>query len=113
MSQFFLGEINYKCIKDINYFQLASDQNHVGAQIILGNIFYNGEFIEKDIDISIHFFQLAANQDDTEALYMLGVIYSDENESYFDINQSLHYFQLAAIKGHDLSINKVITLNIY
>ncbi len=68
MSQFFLGEINYKCIKDINYFQLASDQNHVGAQIILGNIFYNGEFIEKDIDISIHFFQLAANQDDTEAL---------------------------------------------
>ena len=47
--------------KAIHYYSLAANQNDADAQHILGNIYYEGEYISKDISKAIHYFSLAAN----------------------------------------------------
>lgn len=53
---------------------LAADQGHSEAQNILGIQFYQGEYIEQNIDVAKVWFEKAAAQDVVESQYYLGHI---------------------------------------
>ena len=51
------------------------------AQTNLGNIYYKGEYISRDINKAIHYLTLAANQNVVNAQFSLGNIYNEESMS--------------------------------
>ena len=92
-------KIFYICNIFISY-SLAANQNHLNAQKSLGGIYYEGKYIERNIDKSIQYLSLAANQNDPDAQFSLGNIYYYGQYIKRDINKSIQYFSLAANQNH-------------
>ena len=86
--------------KSIHYLTLAANQNNSYAQFLLGDIYYEGEYITRDINKSIHYLTLAANQNNSYAQFLLGFIYYEGEYIARDIIKSIHYFTLAANQDH-------------
>ena len=72
----------------IYYLTLAANQNDLRAQFILGDIYYNGKYVKRDINYAIHYFTLAANQNDANAHLMLSKIRS---QSQYDDSRKISY----------------------
>ena len=84
---------NNKDKKNI-YESLLKENNY--DLFILGLIYENGKYIERDINKAIHYYTLAANQNNSSAQFSLGLIYYLNQYVKQDINKSIHYFSLAA-----------------
>ena len=114
MSQFSLGLIysKDKHLMDysIYYYTLAANQNNVGAQKTLGWFYFQGIYVQKDVQKAIYYLSQASNQNDEEAQYGLGLIYFITESSFHDINKSVFYFTLAANKNHIKSISNLATI---
>ncbi|KAK8843701.1 Serine/threonine-protein kinase plk4 [Tritrichomonas musculus] len=62
----------------------------------LGLIFYDNEYVSRDINKAIHYFTLAANISHLCAQYKLGCIYSEGQYTSCDMKKAIHYYSLAA-----------------
>ena len=70
--------------------------NYPEAQYNLGVIYYEGQYISRDINKAIHYLTLAADQNHPQAQYNLGFIYYKGQYISRDINKAIHYLTLAA-----------------
>ena len=70
--------------------------NYPEAQNNLGVIYYEGQYISRDINKAIHYFTLAANQNHPEAQYILGIVYFKGQYIQRNIKKGFYYFQLAS-----------------
>ncbi|KAK8872100.1 hypothetical protein M9Y10_007859 [Tritrichomonas musculus] len=121
ISQFILNTIltdkNY-VIKDANkaidyLFDLESKTHSILAQFILGNLFYNGEYVSMNMNKVIEFFTNTAKFI-PNAAYNLGTIYSDGKYIAKDNEKAIYYYQLAAKRNFPLAqleLNQMLNTN--
>lgn len=85
------------------YLKVAADQYNRGfAQFVLASMYFNGEGVEKDIEISYSYCIKAANNNDEHAEYWLGkdLIFALEYPLNQDIELGLSYLKRSAEKGY-------------
>ena len=69
--------IKFEDLKVQHLISLDPNHNIQEIQFNLGNIYFEGRYIARDINKGIHYYSLAANQNDPQAQYNLGLIYSN------------------------------------
>ena len=74
----------------------AAQEQHILSQFHLGNIYFNGLGVEKNIDKAIEWHTRAADQNYNESQYALGYIYEDINNHEL----SVKWYKIAAENGH-------------
>jgi TPR repeat protein len=95
------GEIcNPDIAEAINLLKESSETSNRSRKI-LGYYYYQGKFVEQDINKAIDLFQKAGNDLDVEACHNLGVIYYSE-KSVRNIKLANNWFKLAGTKNLEL-----------
>ncbi|KAK8891595.1 hypothetical protein M9Y10_028808 [Tritrichomonas musculus] len=76
----------------------ASTKNRMLKYIylILGDAYYSGKFIPKDVTKSICYFEILGKLNNSNALYNLGIIYYKDESAPRDILKSIDYFEKSA-----------------
>ena len=64
---------------------LAANQNHREALCVLADIYYEGEYIERDIDKVVHYYTLSAKQNCNDSLFKLGSLHYEGLYVDYDI----------------------------
>ncbi|KAK8854151.1 hypothetical protein M9Y10_016708 [Tritrichomonas musculus] len=95
---------NYKMhFNNLNIFSKTFQNykaNQPEEQIILGTIYFEGQYVTQNINKAIHYYSLAANQNHPDAQFILGVIYDEGQYVTQNINKAIHYYSLAANQNH-------------
>jgi TPR repeat protein len=86
--------------KGIFYYKKASNRHHEYAQVMLGNIYLQGEYVVKDIEQAIHYFTLANQQNNAFAQYALGKLFLFGTEVEQDKEKAIAYLTSAANQGN-------------
>jgi len=84
----------------------SAEQGDRGAQNLLGNRFYNGNGVIKNVTTAMKWYKLAAQQYYTNALYMLGEIYYNKK----DYVNAFDNYQLAATQYNNDAIYQLGTM---
>ncbi|RAP28947.1 hypothetical protein DID78_04420 [Candidatus Marinamargulisbacteria bacterium SCGC AG-343-D04] len=71
------------------------------AQFNLGNMYYQGQDVVKDVEKAAELYLLAANQGHVEARFNLGVLYAKKEWKAYDPCKAFSYFKQAAGSGHE------------
>ncbi len=80
----------------LKWLELSAEQGNVGAQALLGSMYYSGEEIQQNYKQALQFYEHAAEQGDPNAQAMLGVMYRDGNGVKIDYAESQKWLELAA-----------------
>ena len=80
----------------------AAEQNHVKAQIMLGEIYWKGEDIDRDYSKAYQWYLRAANQGEPVAEYLVGFSYSSGNGIQKDYQKAAAWYLKSAQKGNKL-----------
>lgn len=83
-----------------SYFTQAANKGNVTAMYLLGDLYYNGNGVDKSYPTARKYFTQAANAGYMEAQYMLGMMYRKGHGGTKDINQAKIWLQKAAAQGH-------------
>ena len=89
--------------KAIYYFSLCSNQNNIFAQLLLAEIYYEGEYVTKNINKAIHYYSLAAKNGNYIAQLNLGLIYYEGQHVPKDISKAIHYLSLSSNQMNSLA----------
>lgn len=77
----------------------SAKSGNMRAALFLGDCYYDGRFVKKDVDLSISYYELAESLGSLKAKFNLGKIYIDGNYSHRDMVQGLNRVFLAAKGG--------------
>lgn len=88
--------------KAYEYALLSASQQFVYAESLLGQWFYNGFNVEKDLNQSLKYYDRAAKQGYPEAMAWVGTLYL--GEPHKDLPRSYAWYTLAAEHGHKEAI---------
>ena len=92
--------------KAYRYFRKAVEQDVVRAYYYLGELYYHGWGIARNLDSAIECFETAADDGDMDAEYALGMMYLYGNDALpRDMERALDYLESAANKGQPQSNN--------
>lgn len=102
-AQNMLGTIY--CLKQdfknsLHYIQLAANQYDKIGLYNLGRLYYDGEIVEKNINMALAYNQASANQGCDEAQHFFGYLYYEGKDIPQDMKTSFHWYTLAAEQGH-------------
>lgn len=86
----------------IKYLNEASVHSDI-IKYILGQIYYNGKFITKDIEKAMYYFELSAKHNVVLSQYMIGVLCYIEKNKPHNISKSIYYLKLAAEQDFPLA----------
>lgn len=86
--------------KALNYFKQAAEKGNVQALYYIGDLYYNGNGVDKSFATAKRYFEQAANKGFTEAQYMMGVMYRNGQGVTKSIPQAKAWLQKAANQGH-------------
>lgn len=75
-------------------------QSYSHAQYALGNIYYLGKGVEKDITKAISAFKFAATKGHVDAQYMLGYLYYSETGVQRNCAEAIEWLRLSANEGN-------------
>jgi len=81
----------------VNWYKLAAEAGHIGAQRRLGVIHYLGRGVEKNTKEAIKWFTMAADQGDAASLSNLASLYYNSEEP--DYQKSFKYYKMLAERG--------------
>jgi hypothetical protein len=71
------------------------------AQMLLGQLYFNGEGVEKDLEAAMYWYEKAATQGFVDAQYRLGSLYFDgKHDIPKDYDKAYRWLQLAQDNGH-------------
>ena len=82
-------------------FQQGADLGFADAQCALGDCYYNGEGVDKDLKKAVFWYQKAAEQDYAPAQYNLGYCYQEGEGIEKDIAQAIKLFDKASEAGDE------------
>lgn len=100
-----LGEILYRTEEPehqkeaISHFEAASDAGIVAATAYLGDAYFNGRGVEKDVQKGMDYFMDAALSGDVDAMYSLGAAYLEGQSVAADYPKALDFLAEASSKG--------------
>lgn len=61
--------------------------------VFLGEIYFNGLYIQRDINKVIHYLTLSSNQNNCHSQFLLGFIYYKGESVRQDINKAMSYIK--------------------
>ena len=112
-AQFYIGRIyldDYKIgfqlglPQNINnglkYLELAAKGGHTQAQQVLGEMYWYGDLVSKDVDKGFKYFEDAAEAGDAENEMYVGAMYYELGRSNADYEKAFKWLSRAAQKGH-------------
>ncbi len=94
MGHHCVEEKEYKLAFD--WFLKAAEQGHVEAQCWVGNFYYEGRGVARDIKKAAYWYQKAAEQGYADARCNLGIIYQYQSR----YEEAAKWYRLAAKQGH-------------
>lgn len=108
------GEYLYKGIgtavnkaEAAKYLKVAAKHNIANAQIMLGDLYFKGEGVEKNVEKALGLYKLAALKDNPAAMWNVGLIYIDgANDVKVDLQRGLYWMAKASEKGMKQNFNK-------
>lgn len=86
-------------LEDMEDLRARAEQGDVSAQIVLGNMYYNGEGVPEDDREAVRWYRLAAEQGYASAQFALGVMYDNGEGVPEDNREAVRWYQLAAEQG--------------
>lgn len=90
----------FRMTQALDYFQQAAAQGSVEANFYLGELYYNGNGVDKSFPTAKTYFEKAANAGFAEAQYMLGVMYRNGQGCPKNLTTARQWLQRAALQGH-------------
>ncbi len=81
------------------YCTAALNGAHIESQIKLGNMYYNGEGVDKNIDKALEYYTLAADGGHTDTQIKLGNMYYNGEGVDKNIDKALNYYSRLAYGG--------------
>ncbi|XP_055957164.1 protein sel-1 homolog 1 isoform X3 [Patella vulgata] len=86
----------------LQYYHFLADKGDVQAQVVLGQLYYQGgRGVEINHEQALHYFLMAAESGNANAMAFLGKMYVEDSPAVEQNNKTaLHYFKLAADKGN-------------
>lgn len=81
--------------------QKSADKGYTEGEFVLGNIYYNGEFVQKDLDKAFKYTNRAAAKGHIEAKYHLGCMYDFGAGVERDREKAFGLWKAAAAAGHE------------
>jgi TPR repeat protein len=82
----------------------AAQQGDVYSQFKLGQIYFEGEGIDRNDEEAAQWFQRAAQQDHAEAQYILGTMYEQGSGVEKNEAEAFRWFSKAAAQGHGRAV---------
>ena len=80
----------------MHYLKLASDQNYLYAQLNLGFFYYEGFYLDKNINKGIQLLRLSSINGCKEAFFILGYLYHEGKNVRYDINKAIEFYKEAS-----------------
>lgn len=71
---------------------LQKKKNNKVAQFYLGIIYYEGIYLEQNIEQALYYFNLSSKSGNILAKYYVGMIYSRKDLNFYDIDKSIAVF---------------------
>ena len=96
-----------KKIEDFNDLLLAADQGHAEAQNNLGEMYHDGEGVDRDLAEAVKWYQKAAENGFVEAQFDLACMYEEGNGTEENQKEAIKWFTLAADQGHILAQHRI------
>lgn len=96
-----------KYVEAVKWFKLAAEQGNADAQYNLGDCYFLGNGVEKDLKEAVKWYKLAAEQGSADVQYDLGDCYYLGNGVEVDYKESLKWYRLSAEQGNADSQNMV------
>lgn len=85
----------------LSYFKQAADKGSIEANYYIGDLYYNGNGVDKSFSTAKIYFEKAANKGMSDAQYMLGVMYRNGQGCDKNISTAKNWLQKAAAQGHE------------
>ncbi|MDR1111575.1 MAG: sel1 repeat family protein [Deltaproteobacteria bacterium] len=95
----------------IRWFRLAAGQGDHEAMRRLGDIFYDGVGVPKDLAEAAKWYRLVARLGNTEIQYRLGLTLLEGEGLAHDREEALKWLSLAAGQGHQAALGKLGTMS--
>lgn len=84
------NKMNYE--QALKYYYKAANKGHSDAMLSIGNLYYNGFGVPKDLSEAKKWYELAAVYVNPVAMYNLGFMYEKGLGTYSDINEALSWY---------------------
>ncbi|WP_087016347.1 tetratricopeptide repeat protein [Thaumasiovibrio subtropicus] len=91
----------------IRLLKQSADGGYIEAITDLGDVYYEADYVEQDLEEALKWFLLAANREDTYGAYSAGFMYYNGEGTPVDYEQAFKYYLIAAEGGDDDSIEMV------
>ncbi|MCQ2078759.1 MAG: sel1 repeat family protein [archaeon] len=91
--------------ESISHFEIASKAGIVAATAYLGDAYFNGRGVEKDVAKGMDLFMDAAMDGDVDALYSIGAAYLEGQTIAPDYEKALDFLAEASSKGSPRAAN--------
>lgn len=86
--------------EELEDIRIRASNGEVQAQLAMGDLFYFGRGVEKDIEQAKMFYEAAARNGNVNAQYNLGEIYDKGRGGFKDDARAYNYYLAAARQGH-------------
>lgn len=93
-------------INQLNADIAAAEKGDVEAQLHLGDIYYKGDGVEKDVNVAMEWYRKAAEAGNADAQYNLGTCYYNGIGTEKDVETGMEWINKAAAQGHAVAKNK-------
>lgn len=81
------------------YLKIAAQENHIKAQVNLGQMYFWGNILERNKILGMKLLKKASEKEDEDAYNTLGIIENDKG----NFEKANQYFEIAAKKGNPLA----------
>lgn len=81
-------------------FKTLAELGHTRSQFQMGNIYYNGYGVHRDVEDALFWFRKAAQSGHPQAQYNVGVAYAKGIGVESDISHAIVWWQRAALRGN-------------
>lgn len=88
-----------KCLEGIKELEKIAEEGFLNAQLKLGDLYYEGRIITRDVIRSLYWYEKAAKQGDAIAQYNVAIIYRYGNYIEKDQEKSFKLFKMSAEQG--------------
>lgn len=86
--------------KSVELFTRAAKNGHAKAQVKLGDLYLQGNYLEKDYAEAMRWYKSAAKQATPDAEYNIGLMYKDGKGVEQSPDKAVSHFRVAANAGH-------------
>lgn len=99
-----LAQDSYKAIK---WLQMSADQGHVEALLDLGNAYYGGEGIDRNLNKAFEIYLQAAELGNADAQNNVGSMYGKGVGVSLSYENAVKWLRLAGNQGHQVALNSL------